>query len=213
MKYEELEITNSNNSYSCPIDVKYINPNKHKVLKNSIFGMVFLCLFTFNVLFIMDAINTPFTNKALYTIQSIFKKPTDELFDDGSEVFFVNWLLNIPVDDGKVEFVSPVKHSNYTKSNGTLVINNAGKVVYATERGKISKLEYNDSGYKYMEITHPSGYVSCYNNLDFVGVVLGDSVTSGQLLGSSEGDLEFSIQKNNNIIDIDINGGVIVLNE
>lgn len=211
MKYEELTITNPNNSYISPIEVKYINRNKHKALKNSIFGMVFLCLLTFNVLFIMDAINTPFTNRVLYTVQSIFKKPTDELFEDGSEVFFVAWLLNVPTDDGVLEFVSPVKHSAISKEGEDLVIQNAGKVVYATERGKVSKLEYNDSGLKYMEITHPNGVVSSYENLDFVGVVMGDTVTKGQLIATSGEKLIFSLAKNGEKLDIAINDGQVVL--
>ena len=211
MKYEELTISNPNNSYISPIEVKYVNRNKHKALKNSIFGMVFLCLLTFNVLFIMDAIDTPFTNKVLYTVQSIFKKPTDELFDDGSKVFFVAWLLNIPTDDGVLDFVSPVKHSDVSKEGKDLVIQNAGKVVYATERGKVSKLEYNESGLKYMEITHPNGVISTYDNLDFVGVVTGDVVTKGQLIASSSEELIFSIVKDGEKMDIDINGGQVVL--
>ncbi len=210
MKYEELNITNLNNSYVSPLEVKYINRNRHKALKNSIFGMVFLCLLSFNVLFIMDAIDTPFTNKVLHTVKSIFAKPTDELFDDDSEVFFVAWLLGVQSSDEPLEFVSPVKHSMSSKEGKDLLIQNLGNVVYATEAGKVSKLEYNDSGLKYMEITHASGVVSVYDNLDFVGVVVGDTVTKGQLIASSK-NLTFSIIKGNDKVDIEISDGRVVL--
>ena len=213
MRYDEIDIVDSNGSYYSPVNIKYVYKNRHKWLKNTIFGITFLCMLVFNVLFIMDAINTPFTNRVLYTVQNILKKPTDELFGDDSEVFFVNWLLNIPYDDGKVQFVSPVKHSNYHKVNNVLCIENAGKVVYSVERGTVTLLEYNDDGNKYMEITHPSGFVSTYNGLDFVGAVLGDVVACGQLVGSSVNTLEFCLLKNGERVSIDLSQEGLVLNE
>lgn len=203
MLYDDL-IINENTSKEYIKQVVY-KPKKRqrKALKNTLFALCFILLLCFNILFIFDAIDSPFTNKVLYTVQSMFTgKPTNELFEDGSRVFFVNWLFNINQNNNKEPLPTLKLAKNvtgYELENKSLIYEIHDSIVYCNAAGIVKNISSDDNGNKQITIMHGGGYLSVYENIDCVGIITGERVELGQILAftSTDNFVCFSLTKDN----------------
>lgn len=210
MLYEDLIVKNNTTVEYC-VDIKYkARKREHKMLKNTIFALCFVFLLCFNVLFIFDTIDTPFTNRVLYTIQSMFiDKPTNELFEDGSRVFFVNWLLNInqTTKTEKLPDIELAKNiTGYELEYKTLIYEVNDSIVYCNAGGIVKSIASDDNGNKQIVISHGGGYLSIYENIDCVGVIAGEMVEMGQILALTASDnfVCYYLMKNDEIVELNI---------
>lgn len=210
MLYEDLIVKeNASKEYIKQVIYK---PRKkqHKVLKNTVFALCFIFLLCFNVLFIFDTIDSPFTNKVLYTVQSMFTgKPTNELFEDGSRVFFVNWMLNINKENNSETLPTLKLAKNvtgYEFENKSLIYEVNDSIVYCNAGGIVKGISSDDNGNKQIVIMHGGGYLSIYENIDCVGIIAGERVELGQLLAFTSNDnfICFSLTKDNKKVNLNI---------
>lgn len=168
------------------IDKENSKKSRYKYTKFALWTISFIVLICFNTLFIFDLLNTSFTNRILYVVEQMFSaKPTTELFDDNSEVFFVAWLLNLApeINADELSFVKPMNDAVVTSSNNVYYINGNQNVVYASESGKVVNIEVVNN-IKSIYIEHGGGYVSKYSNIDYTGVIMGQIVDKSQPIAS-----------------------------
>ena len=80
-------------------------------------------------------------------------------------------------------FKLPVVYESFTQLGNTLILKPVSKVVVSGYDGQIKKIAVEDEK-KVVYIEHSGGLISKYENLDCVGVVLGQIVKQGGNVGT-----------------------------
>ncbi len=166
---------------------------------------IFVVIFIFLFLFICDL--SPRGNFIVDNLRSIATTftPTTDLFDDGSEVSFVNYFfgMNFNKQNKKAEFYLPCSYDNQSSSDDFLLYTYDG-IVRSVSSGVVSAVGYTTNNEKYIEIEHYEGYKSRYVGLSIIGITAGDYVNHQNPIGISSSDksIRIYIHKDENLVKV-----------
>lgn len=208
MKYEDV-VVKENNCFQNDNNITYRRKQRRKKVNKTLL----LSVICFVTLFGLRVINTDFTNNLLETFNSISQvgKPTAELFDENSNVFFVSFFNSINLG-AKIpqSFKLPVVCEKYECNGTNAVFTPANKVVVSGYDGQVKKIAVENEK-KVVYIEHSGGLISRYENFNYVGVITGQIVKQGGTIGSiADGEkLTLSFTLKNNSISFEIKENLI----
>ncbi len=179
MKYEDV-ITTENKCYQNEQAIFY-HRKKKKISKTAV-----ITLLVFALLIGLACVNTTFTNEVLTTFNAITQvgKPTADLFDENSNVFFVSFFNSVNLGSHVPEkFILPFTPQT-VDSNGVIAnFTSVGSIVSCGARG-IVKNVCLENNIKVVYIEHAGNLVSRYENLEYVGVAVGQLINEKATIGS-----------------------------
>lgn len=203
MKYEDV-IVKENNCFENSNVITYQKKKRKRISKTFILSM-----FCFATLASLQLINTKFTNDVMQTFNMISQvgKPTAELFDENSNVFFVSFFDSISLGSKlPSEVLMPVKYKDVKSNGSVVVITPANNIISSTYDGQVKKIAVEDEK-KVVYVEHTGGLVTRYENVEYIGVVVGQIVKQGSTIGSMKNgeDLTLSFTIKNSAARFEIN--------
>ena len=148
------------------------------------------------------------------TLQST--KPTEELFDDTSGVKLVSVLFG---ENSCIVTTTPLdydlnlnNYKNFTNSNGYITVIGLNEILYAPYGG-IIKLEELCDGLTQITLYHNDNFRTIFSGNFGVGIKDGDLIQKGQPMAFVNGDMQFYLEMDGDIINIFENSGEMLWKE
>ena len=153
---------------------------KHKLRKQLIFSVVFFCFLMFSLLY------GSYVNSSLSEVCKDVFSPIAELYNSDNSATFVN-ASNYYVKDKK--FIVPIRTSLVENVNGIIHFTVQESImVYAPASGIVAEEGTTSSGKRYIKIKHSDTCHSVIENVDVVGVCVGDGVKQGKEIATAKTD-------------------------
>ncbi|MBE5738218.1 MAG: hypothetical protein E7354_00580 [Clostridiales bacterium] len=139
--------------------------------------------------------------------------PVNSLYNDTSNVIFTSSAMTLEKDS--LDFIIPIKGSLIDiDSDGTISFAvDKSIMVMSPESGVVDEISISNDGIKYIKIRHTLEMYTIIQNLDIVGVSVGEAVKKGQDIAiAKEGSIvKMQILENNiPLIQLKINQSKIV---
>ena len=133
------------------------------------------------VLFVLCMLYGKVYNLSIYSSIMQIMSPVENLYSDtGSAVF----SSNIKLKDLKL--ILPIKCQDFEIVDGAILLEVGESImVVAPENGTISEINNLNSGGKYISISLANNYMCVLENVDVVGVKVGDTVKKGKEIATS----------------------------
>ena len=148
------------------------------------------------------------------TLQST--KPTEELFDDTSEVKLVSVLFG---ENSCIVTTTPLdydlnlkNYQNFINNNGYITVLGVNDILYAPYSG-IIKIDNLSDGIIQITLCHNEKFRTIFSGNFGMGIMSGELIKKGQPLAFINGDMQFYIEMNGEILDIFDNSGELLWKE
>ena len=207
MKYEgvtKLDAVFSENA-ATSVHTNRKKRKKEKKVNGKFFkGILFqslVCVLALGALFGLSAMNTPLTDYLMGNIQAAVNTNPD-MFTENPDIAdseLVAHLLGLTYAREESGFLVPAS-GNCVVSEGIVTITSDSDLIVKAAQDGIVKTITATNGYKIIEIIHEGTYVTRYSGVVNAGVKTGDKIVAGQVLGVSNGKLQFSIEKDGNTV-------------
>lgn len=137
--------------------------------------LMYLCVI------LLFVVNTGINTLNIVKNYNIINNPVNSLYNDNSDAVFTN-------NDKLLNFVIPIKGaiSNIEDDGSISFVVNNSIMVCATESGVVEDVGSTNDYVKYVKIKHTDGIYSILENLDLVGVCVGEIVKSGQDIATAK---------------------------
>ncbi len=165
------------------------------------FKILAIFMVAFTVLFMANIFNLPVIDVIGQIIKQTITSysPTEDLFEDSSDIFFVATPSGINVKGLSLPTLTlPTKGASWTKEQEEYVFSSFLSVaVKASGKGVVTEVGYEDNK-KYIIVLHSGNITTKYKNVNVLGVCTGDRVKKGDLIATIKlsNPLYFSVMQN-----------------